>query len=49
MRPDLYLFGAATSAADTTDLLEHLRSALQAGRDGQSANATAPAPTTTGR
>jgi hypothetical protein len=24
MRPDLYLYGAATSAADITDLLEHL-------------------------
>ena len=49
MRPDLYLYGAATSAADIKVLLEHLRSALQAGRDGQSVNATAAAPTTTGR
>lgn len=49
VRPDLYLYGAATSAADITDLLEHLRSALPAGRDGQLVSAAGPASTATGR
>lgn len=49
VRPDFYLYGAATSAADLTDLLDHLRSTLPTGRDGQPANAAAPALTTTGR
>jgi flavoprotein hydroxylase len=31
VRPDLYLYGAATDAEDLTALLDHLRRALQGG------------------